>query len=382
MEKVFSEIIDFIRSIFGSDGVIPLHEPRFEGNEKEYLISTIDSTFVSSVGAYVDRFEETMARLTGAGFAVATVNGTAALHVALRLVGVGPGDEVITQPVSFVATANAISYCGARPLFLDVERETLGLSPDALEAYLDTRSVMRGGRRCDRDSGRRVAACVPVHVFGHPCRIDRIVEICTEYGLPVVEDAAEAMGSTYRGTHAGRFGRAGVVSFNGNKIVTCGGGGAILVDDEEMAGKLKHTTTTAKIKHPYEYIHDQIAFNYRLPNLNAALACAQLEQLPGFVERKRALADQYRDFFRSIDMPFVREPENTRSNYWLNAVLLPAKRERDAFLDATNQAGIMTRPLWRALCDLDMYRDCLCGPLPVAREMEDRIVNLPSSVPS
>lgn len=376
---MFDEVIDFIRSLYGTKGFIPLHEPRFQGREKEYVNAAIDSTFVSSVGAYVDRFEKMLAEVTGARFAVATVNGTAALHIALRLAGVKQGDEVITQSISFVATANAISYCGARPVFLDVEADTIGLSPVAVEDYLSSRTLVRKGVRTSKSTGRRVAACVPVHVFGHPCRIDRIVEICREYELPVVEDAAEAVGSFYRGIHAGRFARLGVLSFNGNKIVTCGGGGAILTDDSDLARFAKHVTTTAKTSHPYEYVHDHVGYNYRMPNLNAALACAQLEQLDSFVKSKRTLAGLYEEFFRSRDVPFVHEPAHSRSNYWLNAILLSDRRERDLFLERTNQAGVMTRPIWKALCDLDMYRDCERDSLEAARYLEDRAVNLPSS---
>lgn len=379
-DAIHEEVIQFIQSLYSSQSFIALHEPRFLGKEKEYVNAAIDSTFVSSSGAYVDRFEKMLSDVTGSHFAVATINGTAALHIALRLSGVGPGDEVITQSLSFVATANAITYCGARPIFLDVEAETLGLSPVSLNEFLRTRTLLREGVLISKATGRRIAACVPVHVFGHPCRIDRILEVCGEYGLPVVEDAAEALGSHYQGIHAGRFARLGALSFNGNKIVTCGGGGAILTDDADLAKLAKHVTTTAKVPHPYEYVHDQVGYNYRMPNLNAAMACAQLEQLDSFVENKRELAYIYEEFFRARGIPFVHEPSDCRSNYWLNAILLSDRRERDLFLERTNKAGVMTRPLWKATCDLHMYRNCEHDSLETARNLEERVVNLPSSV--
>jgi len=378
--NLFLEIIDFIKSLYPSENPVPLHAPRFTGNEKKYLTDCIDSTFVSSVGRYVDRFEEMICEITGARFAVATVNGTCALHIALKLAGVQPGDEVITQPVSFVATANSIAHCGAKPIFLDVERETLGLDPTALKNFLQAHARVRENACYNKKTGNRITACVPMHTFGHPCRIDAIVDICERYNIALIEDAAESLGSTYKGKHTGTFGLFGIYSFNGNKTVTCGGGGAIVTNDESLAKKAKHITTTAKVPHPYEYIHDAIGYNYRLPNLNAALACAQLEQLGIFVENKRQLAKCYQEFFEPLDIPFIYEPEHARSNCWLNAIILPDIKTRDDFLKVTNEAGVMTRPIWRLLNKLKMYKDCRTDALANAQWLEDRIVNIPSSV--
>lgn len=379
-KKIIKQIVQFIREVYRTDDFIPLHEPRFRGREKEYLLDAIDSTFVSTVGEYVSRFEEKMCEITGAPFAVATVNGTAALHTALMLSGVEPGDEVLTQPLTFVATGNAVSYCGARPVFLDVDRETFGMDAGSLEAFLTTKIHQKGEVCYNRDTGRRIAACLPVHVFGHPCRIDLIEALCREYHLPLIEDAAESLGSTYRGKQTGRFGIFGVYSFNGNKTVTCGGGGALVTDNEELARLARHVTTTSKVPHPYEYVHDRLGYNYRLPNINAALACAQLEQLEGFLENKRELAHKYEAFFSSLNIPFVTEPNFCRSNYWLNAVILANRKERDGFLEAMNGAGIMTRPAWELLNRLKMFKGCQVENLKIARWLGDRLVNIPSSV--
>ena len=378
---MFENVIQFIRAQFNTTEFIPLHEPRFTGREKEYLLDCIDSTFVSSVGAYVDRFEAMLVAYTGAKYAVVTVNGTAALHIALKLAGVQVGDEVITQPLTFVATANAISYCGATPCFVDVDRDTLGMSSIALRHFLETQTERESGTgRCvNRITRRPVTACVPMHTFGHPCRIDEIVAICREYGISVVEDAAESLGSFYKAKHTGTFGQMGVFSFNGNKTITCGGGGAIITNDEVLARRAKHITTTAKIPHRWEFVHDEIGYNYRMPNLNAALACAQLEQLDGFLKNKRELAEAYKEYFPAIGLSFVAEPENARSNYWLNALILSDRRERDAFLQTTNDSGIMTRPVWHLMNALEMFKDCPCGPLTNAAWLEQRIVNIPSS---
>ena len=376
----FPEIIDFIKSLYPSENPVPLHAPRFTGNERKYLVDAIDSTFVSSVGKYVDRFEKMICEITGAGFAVATVNGTCALHIALKLAGVQPGDEVITQPLSFVATANSIAHCGAKPIFLDVERETLGLDPTALKIFLQTHARIEENTCYNKTTGNRIAACVPMHTFGHPGQIDAIAEICNHYHIPVIEDSAESLGSLYKGKHTGTFGQFGVYSFNGNKTVTCGGGGAIVTNDEALAKKAKHITTTAKVPHPYEYVHDMTGYNYRLPNLNAALACAQLEQLSAFIENKRELASRYQEYFESLDIPFIKEPEHARSNYWLNAIIMPDRKMRDEFLEATNEAEVMTRPIWRLLNKLEMYKDCQIDALENAQWLEDRVVNIPSSV--
>ena len=379
-KNLFPRIIDFIKSLYPGESPVPLHAPRFIGNEKEYVADALDSTFVSSVGRYVDRFEEMICEITGAGFAVATVNGTCALHVALKLAGVQPGDEVITQPLSFVATANAISYCGAKPIFLDVSRKTLGLDPTALKEFLKSNTQTKNQSCYNSTTGKRIAACVPMHTFGHPCQIDSIAEICEHYNIALIEDAAESIGSTYNGRHTGTFGLFGVYSFNGNKTVTCGGGGAIVTNDEALAQKAKHITTTAKVRHPYEYVHDMTGYNYRLPNINAALACAQLEQLNTFVENKRELAKLYQDFFASLNIPFIKEPMNARSNYWLNTIVLQDKESRGSFLKVSNGAGVMTRPTWRLLNRLEMFTHCQCGDLSTAEWLEDRAVNIPSSV--
>ena len=379
-QALFPRIIEFIKTLYPNENPVPLHVPRFTGNEKKYVIDAIDSTFVSSVGEYVDRFEEMICQITGSAFAVATVNGTCALHIALKLSGVQLGDEVITQPVSFVATANAISYCGANPIFLDVERETLGLDPTALENFLKSNTRIKDGICYNSTTGKRIAACVPMHTFGHPCRIDAITEICKRYNIALVEDAAESLGSTYKGQHTGTFGLFGIYSFNGNKTVTCGGGGAIVSNDEALAKKAKHITTTAKITHPYEYVHDTVGYNYRLPNINAALACAQLEQLEFFIEKKRELAGKYEEFFTLIGIPFLLEPDHARSNCWLNAIILSDRDERNVFLKMTNEVKIMTRPTWRLLNHLEMYKDSQTDALENAKWLEERVVNIPSSV--
>ena len=378
--KTFTEIVNFIKSLYPNENPVPLHVPRFTGNEKKYVVDCIDSTFVSSVGRYVDKFEEMICEITSARFAIATVNGTCALQIALKLAGVQPGDEVITQPLSFVATANSIAHCGAKPIFLDVERETLGLDPSALKSFLQDHARIKENACYNKFTGNRITVCVPMHTFGHPCRIDEIVEICNHYHVALVEDAAESLGSLYQGKHTGTFGQFGIYSFNGNKTVTCGGGGVIVTNNEVLAKKSKHITTTAKLPHPYEYVHDMTGYNYRMPNLNAALACAQLEQLSAFIENKRELARRYQEFFGHLDIPFIKEPEHTRSNYWLNAIIMPDRKTRDEFLKATNEAGIMTRPVWRLLNKLDMYKDCQADAMGNAQWLEDRVVNIPSSV--
>ena len=379
-QKTFPRIIEFIKALYPNENPVPLHAPRFTGNEKKYVVDAIDSTFVSSVGEYVDRLEEMVCEITGSKFAVATVNGTCALHIALKLAGVQPGDEVITQSLSFVATANAISYLGAKPIFLDVNQETLGLDPQALEVFLKSNTRIKKNICYNIATGNRITACVPMHTFGYPCRIDEIAEICNHYHIALVEDAAESIGSTYKGKHMGTFGLFGILSFNGNKTVTCGGGGAIVTHDGELAKTAKHITTTAKVPHSYEYVHDAISYNYRLPNLNAALACAQLEQLDFFVENKRELARIYQEFFQSIGIPFIHDPEYARSNYWLNSIILPNRKAREEFLQATNEAGVMTRPIWRLMNKLEMYKDCQTDNLENAQWLEDRVVNIPSSV--
>ena len=375
-------IIEFIRSLYPGNSGVPLHAPVFRGNEHRYVADCLDSTFVSSVGPYVTRLEAMMCDLTGAAYAVATNCGTAALHAALLTAGVQPGDEVLTQPISFVATANAIAYCSARPVFIDVEPTSMGLDPAVLENFFLSQT-RRGVSRCyNRQTGRRIAACVPMHTFGHPCRMQSIVDICAMHGVPVIEDAAEALGSTLHNQHCGRFGLAGVLSFNGNKIVTSGGGGMIITDDEHLAAHARHLTTTAKKQHPYLYEHTEVGYNYRMPNINAALCCGQLEQLGGFLEEKRRIAKAYNAFFKDSDLAFVAEPPGACSNYWLNTVLTRDQAARDELLTVTNAAGVMTRPVWTPLNRLPMFAKCQIHGGAVADDLADRIVNLPSGVPA
>lgn len=366
----------------GQPTPIALHEPRFEGRELDYVTDCVRSGWVSSVGAYVDRFERDLAAYTGARHAVAAVNGTAALHMCLLLAGVQPGDEVLVPALSFVATANAVAYCGATPHFVDVEQRTLGVDPQALRAYLDEIAERRGDGCFNLQTGRRIRALVPMHAFGHPVDMKGLLAVAEVYGLAVIEDAAESLGSTLDGRHCGSFARLGALSFNGNKILTTGGGGAILTDDPELARRAKHLTTTAKVPHRWSFVHDEVGYNYRMPNINAALGCAQLERIDALVVRKRRLAQRYIEAFAAVDgARVVREPEGSRSNYWLCAILLDAGHsgERDAVLAATNDAGYMTRPAWTLLCDLPMYRDCPRMELAVARDIERRLINIPSS---
>lgn len=375
------KIVDFIKEIFKTDGFIPLHEPRFIGNEKKYLNDCIDSTFVSSVGKYVDTFETEFAKYVGSKYAIATVNGTAALHIALLLSDVKNGDEVITQPLTFIATVNAISYCGARPIFVDVDLDTMGLSPLSMKKFLEENCEIKNNRCINKTTKNIIKACVPMHTFGHPCKIDEIKNICDEWFIALVEDSAESVGSQLKGKHTGTFGKFGVFSFNGNKIITSGGGGVIVTDNEILAKKAKHITTTAKIPHPYEYVHDEIGYNYRLPNINAALLVAQLEQLDTFIDKKRVLAKIYDEFFsKENGIKFIKESNNARSNYWLQAILLPNSIARDEFLEFTNTNGVMTRPIWKLMSELDMYKNCQKTSLDNAKYLEERVVNIPSSV--
>ncbi len=378
---MYKDLIDFVKNLYGTNGFIPLHAPTFKKRDREYVLDAIDSTFVSSVGEYVNRFERDLAAFTGASRAIATVNGTTALQVALKLVGVQWNDEVITQALTFVATANAIAHLGAAPVFVDVDKDTMGLSPDALDAFFVENAILKNNDVYNKQTGRRIAAILPMHTFGHPCRIKRIVEIAKTWSIPVVEDAAEAIGSWSGEKHCGIFGELGVLSFNGNKTITCGGGGAILTNDENLADRAKHLTTTAKIPHPWEFEHDEVGYNYRLPNLNAALACAQLERLPEIIREKREIAHAYKDFFASREWgQFMVEPQNTQSNYWLCTIVLNNTSSRDTFLAATNAAGVMTRPAWKLMSDLPMYSSSYRGPLENSKWLQERVVNLPSSV--
>lgn len=378
---MYDQVIDFVRQTFQQpQGVVPLHAPRFIGNEKKYLCECIDTTYVSSVGKFVDLFEDMVAEYTGAKRAVVCVNGTNALHIAMLLAGVQADDEVISQPLTFIATANAISYIGAFPIFLDVDLDTMGLSPARMREWLRVNTVFRNNECYNKISGRRIKACVPMHTFGHPVHLDELVELCHEYHIELVEDAAESMGSYYKGKHTGIFGRIGVISFNGNKTITAGGGGMLLFMDEELGKYGKHLTTQAKVSHRWEFVHDDVGYNYRMPNINAALGCAQMEHLQEFVNNKRELARRYADFFMNTDITFFSEPNGCKSNYWLNAIILQDKFSRDRFLEETNDAGVMTRPVWQLMNRLPMFRKCQCGDLSNAEWLEERVVNLPSSV--
>lgn len=377
---MYDHLIRFVREQYATNDFIPLHAPLFRGRERELVLDTINSTFVSSVGAYVDRFERDTAVFCGSPRAVAVVNGTAALHIALVLAGVKRDDLVVTQSLTFVATCNAITYCGAQPVFIDVDRCTMGLSPSALDAWLQENALIDDAGECRTQDGlRRIRACVPMHTFGHPIDLDALVTVCDRWNLVLIEDAAESMGSYYKGRHTGTFGDIGVLSFNGNKIMTTGGGGMLLLG-EVLGKRAKHLTTTSKIPHPYEFFHDELGYNYRLPNLNAALGCAQLEQLPAFIESKRALAERYRSFFSGSDLQPIIEPQHCRSNYWLNGVICETLVMRNDLLKATNGAGVMTRPIWTLMNRLPLYANAPHGPLSNAEWLADRVVNLPSSV--
>ena len=374
-------IVDFIKKTFNTNEFISLHEPRFNGNEKKYLNDCIDSTYVSSVGKYVDQFEKEFAKKVGSKYAIATVNGTSALHISLILADVQKDDEVITQPLTFIATCNAISYIGAKPIFVDVDLDTMGLSPDSLKSFLELNCEIKENICINKTTGKIIKACVPMHTFGHPCKIDEIKEICDKWNIVLVEDAAESLGSYYKKRHTGTFGEVGAFSFNGNKIITSGGGGVIVTDNEILAKRAKHLTTTAKIPHPYEYVHDEIGYNYRMPNLNAALLVAQLEQLEYFLKSKRELASNYKGFFDTQEeIDFIIEPTDADSNYWLQAVIVKDLSKRDEFLEFTNTNGVMSRPIWKLMNELEMFKNAQCTSLINAKYLEERVVNIPSSV--
>lgn len=379
--QLVSDIVAALRQVVG-EGPAPLHAPRFDGNERSYLAECIDTTFVSSVGKFVDRFEADLAAFTGARHAVAVVNGTAALHAALLLAGVRANDEVIVPALTFAATANAVAHCGGIPHFADSAEDTLGLDPAALRRHLEAVAEVRDGVCRNRQTGRTIRALVPMHTFGHPMAIAAAVELAAEFHLVLVEDAAESLGSWVGERHTGTFGRMGTLSFNGNKTITTGGGGAILTDDDELAKRAKHLTTTAKQPHRWEFRHDYVAYNYRLPNVNAALGCAQLEQLPGFLAEKRRLFEKYRQTFAGIaGVRLFAEPLGCRSNYWLQTLILDEDNasSRDLVLEATNDAGLMTRPAWTLMHRLPAFQDCPRMPLRVAESLERRLINIPSS---
>lgn len=403
----YKSTIDFIKLVYGNKEFTPLAVPVFAGNEKEYLNECIDTTFVSSVGKFVDRFEEDMAKYTGAKKAVVCVSGTNALHMSLMLAGVERDDEVLTQALTFIATCNALSYIGAHPVFLDVDKTTMGLSPDAMKEWLQANAEIRDNKTAtkidiqshteystlqyplepdtkacyNKTTGRRIKACVPMHTFGHPVRIEEIANLCKEWHIELVEDAAESIGSLYKGQHTGTFGRIGAISFNGNKTITTGGGGMLLFNDEELGKYAKHITTQAKVPHRWEFRHDHIGYNYRMPNINAALGCAQLENLDKYVASKRKVAAEYIEYFKNVDgIDFFAEPENTFSNYWLSAVVLKDKESQLAFLQETNDNGVMTRPIWELMNRLPMFENCQNDGLKNTIYFADRVVNIPSSV--
>lgn len=378
---MYNQITDFIHQLFGTEETVPLHAPLFIGNEKKYLEECIDTTFVSSVGKFVDRFEADMAAYTGARKAVVCVSGTNALHMAMMLVGVERDDEVLTQALTFIATCNAINYIGAHPVFIDVDMDTLGLSPKAVKDWLVKNAEVKNGVCYNKHTGRRVKACVPMHTFGHPVKIDELVSVCEEWHLELVEDAAESIGSLYKGRHTGTFGKVGAISFNGNKTITTGGGGMLLFQDEELGKLAKHLTTQAKVPHRWAFVHDHIGYNYRMPNINAALGCAQLENIDRYVASKRETAAIYADFFKNIpDITFFTEPADCRSNYWLNVVMLKDKAAQQEFLEYTNDHGVMTRPVWELMNRLEMFKHCETDGLKNTQWLADRIVNIPSSV--
>ena len=374
-----SAVINFIKSIYSKNQFIPLHEPRFLGNEKKYLNECVDSTFVSSAGKFVDELEEKIAKYTGAKYVVATGNGTSALHISLILANVDKNSEVITQPLTFVATCNAINYCNAKPIFIDVDTDTMGLSPSALRSFLENNTTVKNKQCINNKTKKVIKACIPMHSYGHPCRIDKIKEICDEYYIFLIEDAAESLGSMYKYKHTGTFGQLGTISFNGNKIITAGGGGCIITNEKVLAKKAKHLTTTAKVPHKWDFNHDMVGYNYRMPNLNAALLVAQLEKLNGFITNKRNLANKYEAFFKSMNYDFFKELKDSKSNYWLNSIMLKDKNQRDKFLEETNSKGVMTRPIWTLMNKLPMFKDAQCDGLKNSNWLHERVVNIPSS---
>ncbi len=378
---MYGKVISFIHELYGTEEFVPLSVPKFIGNEKKYLDECIDTTFVSSVGKFVDRFELDMGAYTGAKKAVVCVSGTNALHMAMMLVGVERDDEVLTQALTFIATCNAISYIGAHPVFIDVDKDTMGLSPVSVKDWLSKNAEVKNGECFNKNTGRRVKACVPMHTFGHPVHIEELIQVCKEYHIEVVEDAAESIGSLCKGKHTGTFGKVGAISFNGNKTITTGGGGMMLFNDEELAAKAKHLTTQAKVPHRWEFRHDHIGYNYRMPNINAALGCAQLENLDKYIESKRQVAAEYAEFFKNVEgIDFFTEPQDTFSNYWLNTVILRDKEAQLSFLRETNDQGVMTRPIWELMNRLPMFEHCENDGLENTIWFADRVVNIPSSV--
>ena len=378
--SVSKEVVKISNEIYG-EGFVPLHRPIFGGNEKEYLIDCIDSNFVSSAGKKVSEFEKKVSDFTGIKHAIATVNGTTALQVAIELSGVKPEDEVITQALTFVATPNAISHSGAKPIFVDVDLDTMGMSPKALRNFLEEFGKRQKNGLFNKKTGKRIAACVPMHTFGFPCRIKEISSICKKWGIPLIEDSAESLGSFVDNKHTGKFSKISSISFNGNKVITCGGGGMLLTDDFQLAKSARHITTTAKLSHPYDFIHDKIGYNFRLPNLNAALGCAQMEKIDEFLLLKEKVSIIWEEFFLSKDIKFFKPIKKNKANHWLNTIILNSKEERDQFIQFTNQEDVMTRPVWKLMSKLSMYKKCQRDNLINSLWLRDRVVNLPSSVP-
>ncbi|EOX4927853.1 LegC family aminotransferase [Vibrio alginolyticus] len=374
-----TSIVEFVRDTYKTNEFIPLHAPTFDGNEKAYVMETIESTFVSSVGKFVDDFERKIEAYTGTAKAVATVNGTAALHAALYMADVQKGDLVVTQALTFVATCNALYHMGAEPIFLDVSPVSLGLCPKAVGAFLEENAEVTDAGCIHKKTGRRIKAVVPMHTFGHPVELDDLVAVCLKWNITLVEDAAESLGSFYKGKHTGTIGDFGAVSFNGNKIITTGGGGMVLCKTQELGARTKHVTTTAKVPHPYEFFHDEPGFNYRMPNLNAALGCAQMEVIEQYLEQKRLLAERYKNFFKGTDFNFVTEPGYAKSNYWLNAIICPDKEGREEVLKGTNGSGVMTRPIWQLMHRLPMFENAIRGDLTYSEFIEAHLINLPST---
>jgi perosamine synthetase len=377
---MFNDFINFVRKIYNTNELIPLHQPKFMGNEKKYLNKCIDTTFVSSAGEFVKKFEIKIANYTGAKYAIATINGTSALHISLILAGVEQDDEVIVQPLNFVACCNAISYCKAKPIFIDVDKDTMGLSPSALKTFLKDNTIVKNKKCVNKKTKKIIKACVPMHSFGHPCRIDEIKKILKKYNIFLIEDAAESLGSFYKNKHTGTFGKLGIISFNGNKIITAGGGGCIITNNKILAKKAKHLTTTAKVSHKWDFYHDRVAYNYRMPNLNAALLVAQLKNLNYFLKNKRKLAKKYELFFKNTDYNFFKEPQNSKSNYWLNSIILKNKKQRDKFLIKMNSNGLMVRPIWVLMNKLPMFKNAQSDYLKNSNWLFERVVNIPSSV--
>jgi perosamine synthetase len=376
---MFQETIQFIKSTYGSNEFIPLHVPKFIGNEKAYVNECLDSSYVSSVGKFVSEFENKIAKYTNSKYAIATSSGTSAMHISLLLAGVRPQDEVLTQALTFVATCNSINYCGANPIFIDVDKDTMGMSPEALAIFLEENAIIENDSCINKQTRKNIRACVPMHTFGHPCRISEIKKICDHYKILLIEDAAESLGSLFEEKHTGTFGKIGIISFNGNKIATAGGGGCIITDNPELAKSAKHLTTTAKVPHAWHYNHDKVGYNYRMPNINAALVLGQIESIDKIIVNKRELSSKYKDFFESQNIKFHIEPDDAKSNYWLNAVILNSKSSRDIFLSETNKNNIMTRPIWTLMSKLKMYKNSQSDNLKNSLWLEERVVNIPSS---